>query len=63
MPTVTLITPHTHADRDYSAGESLDVSEVERAWLIRHGVIAAESSPLAATLHTETSSGDDHAAN
>jgi hypothetical protein len=63
MPHVTLLQPHTHAGRDYATGDSLDVSEFERAWLVRHGVIAPEPSPLAATLHTETSSGDDHAAN
>lgn len=43
---VLLIAPHTHAGKPCKAGDSIDVSEAEKNWLIRHNKVAG---PAAAT--------------
>lgn len=41
---VTLLKPHTHAGRDYAAGDKLTVRPPIATWLRAHGVIADPSS-------------------
>lgn len=46
---VTLIAKHTHAGLQYEANDQIEVNAVEKAWLIRHGRVAApaEQAPAA----------------
>lgn len=41
---VTLLTAHTHAGVDYQAGDTIQVNQVEKAWLIEQHVIAADAA-------------------
>ena len=38
--TETLLADHTHAGTEYHAGDSIEVTAPERAWLIEQGKIA-----------------------
>lgn len=42
MATVTLIMPHTHGGIDYAIGETIDVTEAQKAWLEQRGIISSE---------------------
>lgn len=44
METVTLLHPHTHASRQYSAGDSITVDEGTAKWLREQGVVAKVST-------------------
>ncbi|WP_275629808.1 hypothetical protein [Pseudomonas sp. 273] len=45
---VTLIAAHTHGDQDYKVGDTIEVTPIEKDWLIRHERIApAEQAPAA----------------
>lgn len=50
---IELITPHTHAGRQYPAGATLDLPGHKAEWLIAVGTAkaaeAAEAAPAAAT--------------
>jgi hypothetical protein len=35
---ITLISPHTHAGEPCSPGDTLDVNDIDAAWLITHHV-------------------------
>lgn len=37
---VTLIAPHTHADKECKVGDQIEVTATEKDWLIRHQRIA-----------------------
>ena len=37
---VALIAGHKHAGEQLKAGDSIDVTETEKAWLIRHKIVA-----------------------
>lgn len=41
---VTLAKPHTHAGKDCKAGDKISVTETQRAWLAKHGVINSKES-------------------
>ncbi len=45
---VTLIAAHTHGDQDYKAGDPIEVTAIEKEWLIRHKRLApTEQAPVA----------------
>lgn len=47
---IELITPHTHAGRQYPAGATLDLPDHKAEWLIAVGTAkAADVAPAAAT--------------
>ncbi|WP_334180832.1 hypothetical protein [Pseudomonas nitroreducens] len=48
LETVTLIAPHTHADKECKAGDRITVNPAEKEWLIRHERIAAPAGQATA---------------
>lgn len=46
---VTLIAGHKHAGQQYKAGDKIDVTAIEKEWLIRHERIAPPAEQAAAT--------------
>ncbi|OBY58238.1 hypothetical protein [Pseudomonas sp. AU12215] len=48
LETVTLIAPHTHADKECKVGDKIEVTPTEKDWLIRHERIAAPAGQAAA---------------
>lgn len=43
LDTVKLIKPHTHGGKDYPAGDSIDVTPAQKAWLAQRNII--DSTP------------------
>lgn len=42
---VKLIADHTHCDKPCKAGDEIEVTEREKAWLIRHEKVADPAKP------------------
>lgn len=45
MKTIELTAPHQHAGREYSAGDTIDVSDNEATWLIDAGKAKSTTQP------------------
>lgn len=45
MKTIELTAPHEHAGREYSAGDTIDVSDNDAAWLIWSGKAKSTAPP------------------
>jgi hypothetical protein len=49
MHKVKLLKPHTHASRQYQAGDEIEVSAPVRDWLAARGIVAEAEAPAPKT--------------
>ncbi|WP_174866797.1 DUF7210 family protein [Pectobacterium polaris] len=60
MPKVTLTAPHTHNGKRFAAGETIDVSDRDAAWLREHELISAPAAQTGQAVKNAKQENDDH---
>ncbi|PVY74790.1 DUF7210 family protein [Pectobacterium versatile] len=60
MPKVTLTAPHTHNGKRFAAGETIEVSDRDAAWLREHELISSPAAQAGQAVKNAKQENDDH---